>query len=957
MGQIKFLRGTMSAIPEAITDGYIYLAKNTGAVYFDISDQRVRANPPADWNETIQESPAYIRNKPEIGTVASHDVAEGVDLTTNIPTSRQVYNALRERDRILTQLEDNVGSGSPVPAFSVSEMIDNGSIYVYIRDEGEEVEEGMTNWHKYYYRDGVLKDGGVYDSAIINTDSSLLLGGKAADAGATGNRLNEISANVEDLMVAVGKLEEFRDQQEILDESFADDMEVTDSGLVYLLNNNNRIGGPYGPFAGNGGGGYGGGGSYDEIDAKFSATNTTEWNSATISDGDNIYFSFTWESLENDVPSGRGTVTISVNNVQRGSFSVAQGANTINLKSYYTAGTNKIRIRVADQYDQGKSWIVTVNAISLTISSYFSTALPFDDAITFPYTPTGNVSKTIKFIIDSGKASEQVYTTVTSVSGKQLSYVFPPQGHGSHSLDVYFEAEINGETVRSNTLHYEFIAIQQGATDTIIVSPFTDTEQNQYSSVVIPYSAYDPANQETEVRIYVNDILASTQTVDRQQHSFTYKANHVGEVEIKFVCGNTEKIIILHVAESEVHIVAETEALALYLTADGRSSQEATREVWEYTDTRKDPAVTYSATFTDFDWKLNGWMNDDEGVSILRTLGDARVYIPYKPFLTNFDTTGKTFEIEFSTHNVVDYSAPIISCMHDGIGFEITPQTITFNSSQVELMTPFKDNEHIRVTIVVHKQASNRLILFYINGVMSSAVQYPSGDNFGQGVNAAGITIGSNDCGVDIYNMRIYDIDLNSKQVVNNWIADTSDGNLMMERYNRNNIYDNDVINPNTLPNNLPYFIINAVELPQYKGDKKTVTLTFTDPMSPAKSFSASGVQINVQGTSSQAYFRKNYDLQFKKGFNLNTGYSDNYTIIEAIPFNRFVIKADVASSESTNNTRLTMFYNDTCPYKVPEMVQNAKVRWGIEGRPCVVFWYNPDTGITEFLGRHALPK
>lgn len=127
----------------------------------------------------------------------------------------------------------------------------------------------------------------------------------------------------------------------------------------------------------------------------------------------------------------------------------------------------------------------------------FSTSFPFEDVITFPYTPTGNVSKTIHFIIDKGTEHEVEYTNVTSVSGKQLSQTFPAQSHGSHTLDVYFNAEINGEPVKSNTLHYEFISIDANGTDTIIVSPFTATEQQQYSSVVIPYSVYDPAGVET----------------------------------------------------------------------------------------------------------------------------------------------------------------------------------------------------------------------------------------------------------------------------------------------------------------------------------------------------------------------------------------------------------------------------------------------------------------------------
>jgi len=177
---------------------------------------------------------------------------------------------------------------------------------------------------------------------------------------------------------------------------------------------------------------------------------------------------------------------------------------------------------------------------------------------------------------------------------------------------------------------------------------------------------------------------------------------------------------------------------------------------------------------TGFGWKyINGWINDDDGVPALRTVGDARVYIPFKPFAENFTKNGKTIEIDFATHSVVDYNATIISCMYDNKGFEITPQTITFKSSQTELMTPFKDNEHIRVSVVVHSQKNNQLILFYINGIMSSAVRYPDSDTFSQGDHAVGISIGSNVCGVDLYTLRVYDHDLTRQEIINNWIADT----------------------------------------------------------------------------------------------------------------------------------------------------------------------------------------
>ena len=103
----------------------------------------------------------------------------------------------------------------------------------------------------------------------------------------------------------------------------------------------------------------------------------------------------------------------------------------------------------------------------------------------------------------------------------------------------------------------------------------------------------------------------------------------------------------------------------------------------------------------------------------------------------------------------------------------------------------------------------------YINGVMSGVVQYPADDDFSQ-VTPADITIGSSQCTIDLYCIQVYDNDLSPQQMEDNWIADTQDGAMMLERYSHNNVrdeYGNVVIAK--LPSDLPYFIIECAELPQ----------------------------------------------------------------------------------------------------------------------------------------------
>ena len=266
----------------------------------------------------------------------------------------------------------------------------------------------------------------------------------------------------------------------------------------------------------------------------------------------------------------------------------------------------------------------------------------------------------------------------------------------------------------------------------------------------------------------------------------------------------------------------------------------------------------------------------------------------------------------------------------------------------------FKEEEHVRVGFVVEKRSGFRRIYCYINGTMSGVVQYPDGDDFSQ-VSPANITVGSNQCTIDLYCIRVYDNDLSSQQMEENWIADTQDGALMLERYNHNNVrdeYGNIVISK--LPNDLPYMIIECAELPQYKGDKKTCSGQYVDPLNPSKSFTFTGAQIDVQGTSSQYYERKNYKVKYKNGFvNASGNTVETYQLRDnSIPTNTFCFKADVASSEGANNVELARLYNDTCPYKTPAQIEDARVRQCIDGFPIVIFWHDTVSGITSFLGK-----
>lgn len=718
---------------------------------------------------------------------------------------------------------------------------------------------------------------------------------------------------------------------------------VGDDGCLYLTADDAVVVGPLGPFAG-GGGGTGGGGSGNN--AVLTLTNTSGWLATTVAKNGSCVLKANWSSLEDELSTGAGTLTVRVNGSAKTTKSVAQGDISVDVKDYLSDGTNVVKLTVTDVYGNNRTINFSVTVMAVSLSSTFDVSSAFTDAITFTYIPVGNVEKTVHFVLDG----TELDTVTTSVSGRQLSCVISKQSHGVHSLKVYFTCVINDTTISSNELYYEIICIESGDKTPIIASDYIGAEIQQYASIPIEYRVYNPLNMTAEVKLYANGELLSTQTVDRTVQTWTYRADTIGALELKIESDNgiatASKVWNLMVTESDVTIGAETEDLVLYLSSYGRSNNEENPGTWTYGDT--------SAAFTNFNFKSDGWQLDKDKISVLRVSGDARLEIPMKIFEKDFRGTGKTIEFEFSTSEIMDYDATILSCMSGDRGIKLTAQKATLKSEQSEIFTQYKEDEHVRISFVVEKRSENRLVYIYINGIMSGAIQYPVDDDFSQQT-PVNITIGSNDCVCNLYCIRVYDNDLTRHQILENWIADTQNVDDMLARYRRNDVYNayGDIV-IDKIPKGTPYIVITSGELPTYKGDKKKISGYYVDPQHPELSFTFENAEIDVQGTSSAGYERKNFKIKFKGGFVINGVPSETYSMRgegKSIPTATYTFKADVASSEGANNVELVILYNDICPYKTPPQLENPLVRQGIDGFPIVMF--QDDGKDVTFIGKY----
>jgi hypothetical protein len=468
--------------------------------------------------------------------------------------------------------------------------------------------------------------------------------------------------------------------------------------------------------------------------------------------------------------------------------------------------------------------------------------------------------------------------------------------------------------------------------------------------------------------------------IDNNQESI------IGKKLIKLSIGDFVQYTEIEVLRSTVTLIQAT-GYAVYLSAANKNNAQPNKNEWISTgiDSNNKPLTT-TVTFDDnieFLPTGSGWNSDTNGNIALNLKKGKYATLNYQPFSTNptykvesngsiTNGTGKTISFEIATRNCLKNDSPVISCLDDSNGtergFVITASSAILKSNNFGLQAKFRENTRIKIDFVIEgeqipykyttiagkdateddwekdKESPEALCIIYVDGVYQCLTVIPESTTFLQGrsgVPAPFIKFGSEDCDLDIYNVRIYDYALTPTQIVNNYSYDTPNFEDKIAIAKRNDIFDNTGLGNKPNINigklskarpELPFWYVkidtNKHEeiMPYDKTNWLNMSMTkWINPMNQNKptegavSFTAGGGQFRNQGTSSMTYPWpwRNWDWKLKSGvFNFGDGttgekWCQYLGMDDTENISKITLKKDYASSEMCNNAITSEYFTD----------------------------------------------
>ena len=639
---------------------------------------------------------------------------------------------------------------------------------------------------------------------------------------------------------------------------------------------------------------------------------------------------------------GNGTAYIIINNVEVGSQSIKQGSNMIEV-GIMPSQLNTISIYVKDRgglLSNQITWTVICGGIKVTTTFDFNADYPIGETIRFPFTiETQSEEEIIMYL-----TINQDIKMINCVKGYN-EYIFSELGVGIHKISFYIES---GKYL-TEVYNYNLVIVDSN--NLYISTTFEDNQEVVFGKLIsINYRISKASTENFTINLYLNDKLEKTQISPAGSYYWTITRLPVGEYKAKIEATGVQgdyafiefNFKIIEGVYSPLDPVSG--GLIAYFNAKGHTNQDSDKENWH--DESGNGVV---ATLHNFNYGNNGWMGN-----YLQCSGDAYVEIDLQPYLDNVKQ-GSTIDIHFNQTSVGIENARVL----DYTEIENPQKGIYIDTLETKLVSEVStglvkldEDTDTRLTYVIDRD--NKIAIIYLNGVINRVFKL---SDTGTGVNATyenfshkeKIYLNSRkgedlfaDC--KIYSLRVYNRALSHEEVLQNHIADIEDLNEQEKMYNKN--FANSDIPEIRMYGNTENMTGEIFQ---------TMRIKYTSPNEDlyGQSFDTMYNQVRWQGTSSQQYAMKNYQVYLKDNNMADMYYTP---FANGIPEKVYTFKCNYMESSHMNNTGIATFAND-CVFTTPNPAQakNPLVRNSINGFPCLLYINDELEGVYTFnLDRYS---
>lgn len=633
-------------------------------------------------------------------------------------------------------------------------------------------------------------------------------------------------------------------------------------------------------------------------------TRVTQQPVADMVKGSSNPVKFTYNSYyggdATDLDTEKGYAKVWINNteVPELALTLAPGGNeyTIDLGAHLNQETNAVRLEVGNNHGKSRTFTFTIRALEivLALDNSYEESLLREGAWSLRVSCRG-VAAQVHVSVDGTEIAQSTINNSTN------DFIIDERGTlspGAHTISIYAENTSYG--IRTEAITTSFI--KKGlSVPSVCIGATADKEVTLYDTASVPYFLYYPnaGGQQLTVSfelrdtsgIKLTDLTAQTVTLNAdgtsgmQELRVTAAENNyltLGKIVVAIKVASATTTHTLTVLDAGVVLEPATEC-KIYLSAAGRTNADADADDWhsEYNGQR-----TCTVKRSD-NFKLvgnNGFNNN----AFLIKAGKSITLDGFYPFGADFGVnaenaaarTGRTFEFELRALNCTNTNTKIIDAMTDGIGFAIYANRIELCSDAGgKVETIYTDEQKIRVGFCIDgttthcrnvlisgvEESDANIAYVYLNGVIVRMMDYKT--SVWQQHNPKRITIGSDDCDIELYTVRIYDKSLNYQQMLGNFAYDTPDLAEKIAIAKRNSILDSanavDFAKTIAALPNTPYKIWEISKMPTGKKDWQKATTEFVNPAWEANpgnepaalaSFVCTNHDIALDGTSSLSY-------------------------------------------------------------------------------------------------------